>query len=364
MKPHVNIAVVGASWFTDLWYMPVLQKHPNVNIMAICSKSGHSAGRLAERYHVPKVYTNYREMFDADGEVDCVCIVTPNDSHKDIALAAIEKKLHVICEKPIALDSSEAEQMVKAAVEKNVVHAINFTYREHPAILKMRALVHESLIGKVHEARFEYSGDYGLNGPPGWRGTIAQGGIGGILQDLGSHLIDIAELALAQRIVKVQGRVKFYENGLLKEKGAPGRAADSVRFFAEFDGGTEASFLTSWVAPQGSKRQTIGIQLHGSKGSMNLLTCELGTSLQYAKNGRKWETVNLRGLFPLDFSSEPSEEKFRPWRLTEKNEVWKWVDNIIGVKGVELASFETGCHVQKVIDAIIESAKRKEPISI
>jgi predicted dehydrogenase len=231
----------------------------------------------------------------------------------------------------------------------------------------MKSLVEQGVIGSVHEARFEYSGDYGLNGPPGWRGTISKGGIGGILQDLGSHLIDLGKYILNDNIDKVQGFLSFYENGKLKsyhEKSTKDQAADSVSFLAQFSNGIRATFSTSWIANQGNKKQTIDIQLYGTKGSIKLVTCELGTSLRYANKGENWHAVKVEGLYQLNLESEPHEYKFRPWRLTKTNEVWKWIDHIRNRKTNELATFYDGLSVQKVIDAVIESAKQERLIDI
>ncbi|CAG9620336.1 Gfo/Idh/MocA family protein [Sutcliffiella rhizosphaerae] len=351
----VNVGVVGASWFADLWYLPVLQMHPDVAIAAICSKTGESAQNMAKKYEVERVYADYRQMLE-DENLNGICIITPNDSHKEIALAAIAKGLHVLCEKPMAMDAIEAYEMNEAAKTKGIVNAINFTYREHPAIQKLREVVAKGLIGDVYQSYFEYSGDYGLNGPPGWRGTISKGGIGGVLQDLGSHLIDMAQFILQDKINKVNGTLFFMENGRLVDtamKKSIDQAADSVSFSARFAKGVQASFHTSWVTPQGNKHQTIDIKLHGRDGSLHLFTSELGTSLRHAKIGGKWNEMELEEVTAFDWNNKPSEQAFRPWRLTNKNEVWKWIDQINGNNPAHLPTFQDGLNVQRVIDEVI-----------
>lgn len=365
MQRKLKIGIVGASWFSDLWYLPVLQKHPHVHLQAICSKTEENAKRMAEKYQIHHVYTDYREMIETEA-LDGICIITPNNTHKDIALAAVEKGLHVICEKPIALDSNEAGEMYKDSKNRAIVHAVNFTYREHPGVQKLKELVQQGFIGELLDARFEYSGDYGLAGPPGWRSTISSGGVGGVLQDLGSHLIDLAQIILNQRIEKVMGSMTYYENGQVKEiseKVSSNRAADSVSFLAECSLGTRALFFTSWVAAQGNKHQTIEIVLHGAKGTLQMISSDVGTTLRYALHSKPWQTINLP-VYPFDLTTEPAEEKFRSWRLTNKNEVWKWIDYILGKRRGELATFRDGYEVQKVIDAVIESASLDRKVSI
>jgi predicted dehydrogenase len=360
MNPMVKIGVVGASWFSDLWYLPVLEKHPNVILQAICSKNGDSAKRMAEKYRIQKVYSSYQSMV-AREELDGICIVTPNDTHKAITLMAIEKGLHVMCEKPLAIDSKEAFEMFSSASKKNIVHAVNFTYRENPGIQMIKEMVRNGKLGKTLEGDFEYTGDYGLNGSPGWRGNRSEAGIGGILQDLGSHLIDLAQETVGEKIIEVMGMSTFLESGppkKLVEFPESNQAADSVRFLANFASGFQATFRTSWISIQGNKGQTIEIKINGTEGSIQFVATELGTSLYFAKKGEQWQQITLEDSTSFNLNTKPNEENFRPWRLSSKNEVWKWIDNMIGDHQAAIASFEDGYYVQKVIDSVMESAQQ------
>ncbi|MCM3665808.1 Gfo/Idh/MocA family oxidoreductase [Mesobacillus subterraneus] len=367
MGNKVNIGVIGASWFADLWYLPVLNEHPDAVIKAICSKNGESARRMAEKYSIKESYSSYKKMID-DAELDGVCIITPNDSHKDISLYAIEKGLHVMCEKPMSLNGEEAKVMVAAARDKGITAGVNFTYRENPGVQKTREFLREVKLGTVLEGSFEYSGDYGLNGPPGWRGQRDTGGIGGILQDLGSHLIDLAQEVVDDQLVEVMAMANFLKRDStpeLTEFAEGNQAADSVVFIGKFSSGFHSVFRTSWIAIQGNKGQTIEIKLHGSKGSIHLIAAELGISLFFAEKGKGWEEIQLgKGTDSFQLSSKAEERKFRPWRISTRNEVWKWLDHITGKSESRIASFEEGYQVQQVIDAIMDSAAKGRRIVI
>lgn len=366
MNRKVKIGVVGASWFSDLWYLPVLKKHPNVLLQAICSKNGESARRMAKKYSVSNVYSSYHSMI-VEEELDGICIVTPNDTHKAITLMAIENGLHVMCEKPLAIDSKEAFEMFSLASKKGMVHAVNFTYRENSGIQRIIEMVRNGKLGKVLEGDFEYSGDYGLGGSPGWRGNNSEAGIGGILQDLGSHLIDLAQVTVGEKIIEVMGMSTFLESGppnMLVEFPESNQAADSVQFLAKFASGFQATFRTSWISIQGNKGQTIEIKINGTEGSIRFVATELGTSLYFAKKGEKWQQITLDDSTSFNLNTERSEENFRPWRLSSKNEVWKWIDKINGDHQAAIASFEDGYYVQKVIDSVMESAQQGKRIRV
>ncbi|MFD2670363.1 Gfo/Idh/MocA family protein [Marinicrinis sediminis] len=373
-QQQVRIGLVGASWFADLWYLPVLQQHPDVEIAAICSRNGENAVKMAEKYQIPNTYRSYQDMLAAE-ELDGVCIVTPNHLHLPVTLYAVDRGVHVLCEKPLALDGLEAEQMLHHVTESGMVHGVNFTYREHPGIRKIRHMIEQQAIGTFLSGKFEYSGDYGLSGPPGWRGSVEQGGIDGVLADLGSHLIDFVQYAVQQKLTHVQASMKFLQEGKLvelPERTNPDQAADSILFSGTFDNGAHAVFQTSWISAQGNRNQTIEMMLHGSEGSLHLLTSELGTKLWYAPNTgiqKKWQPIDIPSLPGWNDEAEPSEQRFRPWRISEKNEIWKWVDAIRDHAAhsdsphtdsdeaeADRPTYADGAQVQRVMDAIIQSA--------
>ncbi|MBH9966116.1 Gfo/Idh/MocA family protein [[Bacillus] enclensis] len=361
----VKIAVAGAGSFTDLWYLPILKKHPSVILKAICSQNGTNADRLAAKYGIPSSCRSYREMLEED--IDGICIVTPNVSHHEIALLAAEKQIHVMCEKPLAMEARQAKAMWEAAERNNIIHGVNFTYRENPAVVRLKELIEGGLIGKVYEGKFEYSGDYGLSGPPGWRGTSSVGGRGGVLADLGSHLIDAVHYILGENIEHVSASLSYLEGGSMKRAADledKDRSADSAFFQASFPSGIQGSFYTSWVSTQGDRNQTIDLMVKGGKGALQLLSSELGIRLRYAPVNGPWEDIKLANIYPWDDAAEPSEERFRPWRFTEKNEIWKWVDAINEKKELDRPTFRDGYVVQRVIDSVLLSDQLRKEVAV
>ncbi|WP_034761692.1 Gfo/Idh/MocA family protein [Rossellomorea vietnamensis] len=361
----VKIAVAGSGSFADLWYLPILKRHPTVTLEAVCSQNGTNAERLAAKYGIPSSYRSYEEMLEED--IDGVCIVTPNSSHHDIALLAAEKCIHVMCEKPLAMDTREAKAMWETAERNGIIHGVNFTYRENPAVLRLKELIEDGLIGHVYEGRFEYSGDYGLSGPPGWRGTHSSGGRGGVLADLGSHLIDAVHYILGEEIEKVSASLSCLENGRMErfnESVNKDRAADSAFFHTSFPSGIQGSFYTSWVSTQGNRNQTIDLTFKGEKGALQLLSSELGIRLRYAPLKGPWQDLKVENSVPWDDGAEPSEERFRPWRLSDKNEIWKWVDAILNKKESDRPTFRDGYVVQRVIDSVLLSNTLRKEVDV
>ncbi|WNB92358.1 Gfo/Idh/MocA family oxidoreductase [Bacillus sp. NEB1478] len=340
----VNVGVVGASWFADLWYLPVLQMHPSVKLIAICSKNGENAKMMAEKYNIPATYTSYEEMFNQE-ELDGICIITPNNTHSDIVLTAVKKGLHVICEKPLAMDAEESARIIESVQKSAIVHAVNFTYRENPAVKQMKDYLNDKRIGSIIEADFEYSGDYGIKSSPGWRGDVHLGGRGGVLADLGSHLIDLAHY-LFDGPIQPQSASYQVINRISNDLD---RAPDSVFFTASLPNQAPASFQTSWVRFQGGNGQTIKINVYGDKGKMELLSTEFGISLTVHDGTKKTHVWNVK--------EGNCEENFRPWRLTSQNEIWKWADRMTEpYVPVNQPDFYDGHATQIVMEQILEKA--------
>jgi predicted dehydrogenase len=133
----------------------------------------------------------------ADPAVDIVDICSPNYLHREMALAAIAAGKHVWCEKPLALNAAEAEEVAEAAAKKGVTHLIGFNYSLNPLIRLAQAMISAGEIGAVIGFSGRYFEDYMADPavPHSWRCERRLAGAGA-LADLGSHLIDMAEVLL------------------------------------------------------------------------------------------------------------------------------------------------------------------------
>ncbi|MDQ7035653.1 MAG: Gfo/Idh/MocA family oxidoreductase, partial [Anaerolineae bacterium] len=142
----VSIGVVGTSWWADAMHLPAIASHPNAKITAICGRNLENAQKMATTWHIPHVYTDYNEMIDS-GNINAIVISTPNDTHYPITMKALEHGLHVLCEKPIALNYGDAKKMADTAREKGVKHLVPFTYRFMPTARYLKELIDSGYIG-------------------------------------------------------------------------------------------------------------------------------------------------------------------------------------------------------------------------
>ena len=114
MKDGVRIAVVGTGAIAQLTHIPVLSKLRGAKLVALCDNDAAKARALADRFDVPDVFTDFEELLDID-ELDAVIIATPNHLHEPHVLAALRKKLHVLCERPLSLTTRGIERCLAAA---------------------------------------------------------------------------------------------------------------------------------------------------------------------------------------------------------------------------------------------------------
>ncbi|MEO7819104.1 MAG: Gfo/Idh/MocA family oxidoreductase, partial [Actinomycetota bacterium] len=138
------------------------------------------------------VHTDYLDLC-ARSDLDAITIVTPNSEHAEHAVAALASGKHVFCEKPMAINVTQARQMVRAAVMSGKIHQMAFTYRYLYGVQELRRRVRRGDIGVPYHLRAHFNSWEGLQPafPIGFRGTLALAG-GGVLYDMGPHLFDLA----------------------------------------------------------------------------------------------------------------------------------------------------------------------------
>jgi predicted dehydrogenase len=211
---------------------------------------------------------DWRELV-ADPAVDVVDICSPNYLHRDMALAAIAAGKHVWCEKPLALDAAEAEEVADAAARAGVVHLVGFNYSLNPLIRLAQSMIAGGDIGTVLGFSGRYFEDYMADPavPHSWRCERRLAGAGA-LADLGSHLIDRAETllgpieAVCASLETVHARRRSPADGAM----LPVENEDTARALVRFASGVGGSFEISRVAT--GYKCGLAFTVFGSAGSL------------------------------------------------------------------------------------------------
>lgn len=345
----VKIAIIGAGGI-GCTHLVAYQKNPNVEVYALCDIDEERLKSAGEKYGITRLYTDEAQMLAELPELDAVSVCTWNAAHAPCTIMALNAGKHVLCEKPMAMNQQEAQEMQAAAEKNGKILMIGFVLRYAQETKAIKELAEQDFFGDFYYAKAIY---LRRNGFPGrWFGTKALSG-GGPLIDLGVHVIDRTRYLMGNpKPVSVYGATF---NKLGPRKGVKGTSADigyaykkneDVTFDVEdlvtamirYDNGAvvevEASFTlnTATNAPN-------GIEMYGDKAGLKL---DGGLKL-YSVTGSYMSDVELQmkgGGFDDIFS----------------NEINHYVDCVMG-NAECISPAEDGVTIMKILDGIYESAR-------
>ena len=262
-RAHSN-AYSQVNHFFDLEYHPVRQ--------ACCGRSEEKIKAFAERWGYASYETDWRKLIERD-DIDLIDIGTPNNTHKEIAIAAAKAGKMVLCEKPLAMSTEEGEEIVAAVAEAGVPNMIWFNYRRVPAISLAKQLIDEGRIGKPFHYRATYLQDWTIatdvpqGGAALWRldANVAGSGVTG---DLLAHSIDTAEWLNGPIRSVVAKTETFVKERMHQETGKvePVGIDDACMFLAVFENGSMGTFESTRYA-RGRKNYNT-FELNGDRGSV------------------------------------------------------------------------------------------------
>ncbi|GAA4655282.1 Gfo/Idh/MocA family oxidoreductase [Anaerocolumna aminovalerica] len=190
-KKKLNIAIIGYGGMGS-WHVRTLSHMNDANLCGIWDiDPDRREAAAADGIHV---YGSQQELLD-DLTVEAITIATPNDTHLPIALAAMGAGKHVICEKPVALNSNELTQMVNCSRERGVLFTVHQNRRWDEDYLIVKKLYDQQTMGKVFNIESRVHGSRGI--PSDWRNQKEHGG--GMVLDWGVHLLDQMNMMLGRR---------------------------------------------------------------------------------------------------------------------------------------------------------------------
>ncbi len=362
-KAHSNAYLNLAKFFP-------LKEKPAMKIA--CDTDEPRLKQFTENWGWEKYVTDYKKMIQS-GEIDLLDISTPNISHKEIALMAAEKGIHIACEKPLAMNPDEAREMVTAVKEANIVNMVCFNYRRVPAIALAKQIIGEGRIGDIFHIRAVYLQDWIIDPefPLVWRlkKEIAGSGPHG---DLNAHIIDLARYLVGD-FDEVTGMEKTFiknrplptEEGSLAASGGSEKMGevtvdDAVLFLAKFKNGTIGSFEATRFA--NGRRNGNRIEINGSKGSI-VFNLERMNELEFFSSEDPKHMQGFRTILATE-PEHPYMNAYWPaghiigWEHTFMNEFYDLFEGISNNKPVT-PDFEDGLKCQQVLEAVLKSAEER-----
>ncbi len=189
MDQKVRIGIIGSGGIAQGCHMPGYASiSDQCEMVAVCDDNPDTAREAAEKFSVPKTYSDYRELLK-DPEIDAVSVATPNKFHLEPTLLALAAGKHVLCEKPLAMNAGEARQMCRAARESKKILQVALQQRFSGPMRFMKEFIEAGHMGDIYYARAQALRRRGV---PGWGVFIdkeKQGG--GPLIDIGVHILDM-----------------------------------------------------------------------------------------------------------------------------------------------------------------------------
>ena len=348
-QTEVRVGVIGTGGFANFAHMPGYQAHPKAKIAGVCDIILDRAKAAAERFGAEIVTGDYRELVSRD-DIDAIDIVTPNNVHIPIALAAVEAGKHAICEKPLAMNFAEAQELIDAAEAAKVKTGVNFTYRGHPAARYAKDLISKGEIGKVFHVNAFYMQGWLVNPkfPIVWRLQKEATGTGS-LGDLASHIVDLTMWFIDANITSVVGDAnRFLDERPLPDGSGMGKVDvdDCCDFLARYSNGAMGTFVSSRYGT--ARANYVRVEIYGLKGGLVFSfddkdNLEVSLGEEARRNGWTKEPVPA-SYAPRDGATGYTEN------------VSNFIDAII--EDHEMApSFRDGLANQAVLDAVAASVE-------
>lgn len=354
-KPTVGVIGLGYGRA----HIPAFQAH-GCPVVAVCQRDEAAARKVAEAYGVPGVFTRWEAMLE-QSRPQVVVIATPPHLHLPIARAAFAAGAHVLCEKPLALSRAEAEAMVEAARRAGRVAMTAFNWRFPAAMQRMHALLADGAVGRpLHvSARWQNPRWADEGAAPTWRMDLAQAGHGA-MGDAGVHLVDMLRWNLGEiRRVCAHAGIA-YPSRTVPGGARPADAEDFCAVLGELASGAQFTLAVS--------RVTHGVNEHALEvfGTDGALAYRLG------RDTARWYEGELRAARPGEAlarvdvpagESHTGDQLDIVGRATIASLVGRLLETVDRGSSPS-PSLEDGLRAQAVLDAVLESARRRAWVEV
>jgi len=236
---------------------------PHAQVVAICDTDKQRLCQAQEEFGVECTFADYAEMLETV-ELDAVSIVTPNRLHLPQTIAALQAGLHVMCEKPLAMNYAEARRMVEEAKRRKRILMMHYNGRFTPEAFFLKQYITQGGLGRLYFGKAAYTRRRGIPRFGSWFTRKKESG-GGALIDIGVHALDLALWMMGYpKAVEVMGGV-YAEFGPLKAtKSKPFDVDDLGCGLIRFKDGATLFLEASWESNIG--RDQFSVQLLGTKG--------------------------------------------------------------------------------------------------
>lgn len=359
----LKVGIIGCGGIANSKHLPALaSQSEKAEMVAFCDIIEERAVKAAKKYGVAgaKTYTDYRELLD-DRTIDVVHICTPNRSHSEITVAALEAGKHVMCEKPMAINSGEAQKMLDAAKRTGKKLTIGYQNRFRPDVSLLKRMADSGKLGDIYYAQAHALRRRAV---PTWGvflNEYEQGG--GPLIDIGTHALDLTlyimnnyspETVLGQTFKKLSSQDTETGNAFKDWKKEEFTVEDSAFGFVRMKNGAVINLESSWALNIEKSREA-SATFCGTLAGADLIEGNVRINkVEFGKQSVDEFCISGKGVPFFDPSRQPSETEI---------ECAQWLDSIIYDK-LPVVLPEQALVVTQILEAIYKSAKEKSAIAL
>lgn len=336
----IKTAIIGLGKM-GLSHVSILGAHPDVELTAVCDTSSMVLNAF-KRYstHV-NLYEDFNKMYAAEN-LDAVVIATPTKLHYMMAKPAIEKGIHIFCEKPFSLTIQQGEELVKLVENNSVVSQVGYHNHFIGTFRELKRLIQENVVGELMHFTGEAYGPVVTKAKGGsWRSKPSEGG--GCLFDYASHVLNLIQEVI-DRPIKVKGTLlkKFYSK----------EVEDGVFSSLFLKSGLSGNLSVNW-SDETYRKMSTSLMVLGTKGK---IVCDATEVKIYLKEENKkedlpkgWTIKYITDLaLPTDFYLRGEEYSAQ---------IDYFIANVKNNAKGDINTFEQALYTDKVIEMLTNDAK-------
>jgi scyllo-inositol 2-dehydrogenase (NADP+) len=342
----IRVGLIGLGKM-GISHQAILHAHPDVDLVGICDFSQYVLDILSKYTGTP-AYSDYRKMID-EARLDCVVVATPSRFHGEMVRYALERGLHVFCEKPFCLDLQDGQALAELATSRKLINQVGYHYRYVEAIREAKKLLQAQVLGAVHHVRAEAYGPVVLRAAGStWRSSKSEGG--GCLYDYASHALNLVDLLVGAPVAV---------SGVVVNKIFSRDVDDEVYATLHFANGASGQLAANW-SDESHRKMATTVMVWGENGHLAVDRQECRIYLRTPASG----SVEL----PAGWTTRYTTDLIEPvWYYLRGEEYSKQIDAFVqSIQGkAEQASntFASALETDRVIHAIA-TASQSERIAV
>lgn len=338
---RLGVGVLGCGGISN-YHFPALVTVSEARLVAVCDPNKEKAEAAAHKYGAERWYVNHMDLLQ-DPEVEAVLVLTPNHTHRDLAIAAAGHKKHVMMQKPFARTVTEAQDMIAAAEKEGTQLIPSFMHRFIVETREAKRYFDAGYIGRPMSMRIR-------NGVPGatWSAWFYDAGLtgGGAVIDVGVHGIDLVRYFLGE-IAEVSAYISTHQKERVLDDGSTVtlQAEDTAAISYRTQSGVLVSHEVSWCQKNGSRR--FSLEIYGDEGTLYVRTALGPLAVASERTG------GVSHWFVPDLPKEPfGHVQHRAF-----------VRGVLGLDPPSLTPYD-GLATIQVVEAVYRSAAERRPVAV